>query len=135
MAAKRKSIARSIRTARVLKCEVCNADLTARQMKVPNTFGVDRAPMSALRAPPRCEVIFDFSGFNPPRPQMRKSLCATCVDRVTFTATGVPMMIDLALALTTERKATEAEANADAAENRVRALMSELEALVAKYRR
>jgi hypothetical protein len=111
-----------------MECKICKADLTAKPTTVANPFDADRAPGKALRAPQRCEVIFVFGGYSPPRPDIRVALCATCADRVTFTSTGVPLMID------PERQAIEAQGKASESEKRQAQLIAELQGVLARFK-
>lgn len=125
MAARRKSTRRVVRMARnavEMECRVCKADLTAKPTKVPNPFDTDRAPATALRAPQRCVITFTFAGYTPPRANLTIPLCDACADRVTFTRTGVPLMID------PEGQATEAQ-------GKLSALVEELSGVLGKFRK
>lgn len=129
MAARRKnSIARSIRQAREMECRICKADLTAKPTTVTNPFDPDRAPSKALRAPQRVVLTFRFDGFVPPRESIGIPLCVTCADRVTFTSTGVPLMID------PERQAIEAQSKASESEKRQAQLIAELQGVLARFK-
>ncbi len=117
----------AMRTAVKMTCKICNVDLTAKPTQVPNPFDSERKPSTALRAPERVEIIFAFAGYTPARPQLRIALCDGCAGRVTFTSTGVPLMIDPG----GQAVAATAEANSvKAAQTR---LIAELQDVLARF--
>jgi hypothetical protein len=78
-----------------MSCRVCSKDLTAKPETVPSALRPG-SKTTALRAPERVEIIFSFAGFKPARPEFRVTLCASCMERVTYAATGVSFVIDAA---------------------------------------
>ncbi|MFZ2152083.1 MAG: hypothetical protein WAV09_03185 [Minisyncoccia bacterium] len=128
MAAKRRSArSKQIKTARAMECAICKVDLSAKPTMVPNPFDTDRAPSKALRAPERVEMIFSFGGFSPPRPEVRKAMCIACAGRMTFTCTGLPLMID------PEAQAIEMQGKATDAEKRASQLIAELQGVLSRF--
>lgn len=83
-----------MKRARKLACRVCSKDLTAVSTVVDSALRKG-AKTTALRAPPRVELTFTFGGvFDPPRANFSIALCASCAERVTYTATGVSFVIE-----------------------------------------
>ncbi len=117
----------SMQRAREMECRMCKTDLTAKPTTVPNAFDPDAKPGKALRAPERVVMSFQFAGYSPAREPITIPLCPVCANRVTFTCTGVPLMID------PERQAIEAQGKATEAEKRQAALIAELQGVLARF--
>lgn len=83
-----------MKRARKLACRVCAKDLTAIPTRVASPLHKG-LHTTALRAPPRVEITFTFGGtFDPPRANFSVPLCASCAERITYTATGVSFVVE-----------------------------------------